>query len=240
MWQRTSAEYDARHAAALGRHGAMVWGVWGIPESQLHVLGDVRGRDVLEFGCGAARWSMALAGHGARVVGIDLSPAQLGHARRLQRDSGVVFPLVRASAEALPLRSRSFDVVFCDYGAMTFADPRRTVPEAARLLRPGGLFAFSTASPFHTVAYDAASDHPTDRLMRPYFGLERLEWPDEVDFQLPYGEWVRLFRRSGFSVLDLIETRPEAQAVSTYRDATDHAWARQWPMEAIWRLRRDG
>lgn len=240
MWERTSREYDARHAQALGRHGAMVWGLWGVPESELHILGDVRNLDVLEFGCGAARWSMALHDQGARVVGLDFSPEQLTHARRIQRERGVTFPLVRANAEAVPFRDRSFDVVFCDWGAMTFADPRRTVPEAARILRPGGLLAFTTTSPIYSISFDQGTDHPGDRLLRPYFGLERLEWPDEVNFQLPYGGWVRLFRNSGFEILDLVETLPGEQATSTYRDVADHAWARQWPMEILWRLRRAG
>ena len=105
-----------------------------------------RGKDVLEFGCGAAQWSIALAKRGARPVGLDLSDRQLEHARRLMAEAGVDFPLVHASAESVPLPDASFDIVFCDHGAMTFADPYRTVPEAARLLRPGGLFAFNHGS----------------------------------------------------------------------------------------------
>jgi len=120
--------------------------VWSIPESQLNVLGDVRDKDVLELGCGAAQWSIALAGLGARCVGLDNSARQLEHARRGMAAAGVDFPLVHASAETAPLPDASFDVVFCDHGAMTFADPERTVPEAARLLRPGGLFAFNAES----------------------------------------------------------------------------------------------
>src|SRR6202011_4439836 len=111
------------------------------------VLGEVRGKDVLELGCGAAQWSIALALLGARCVGLDNSERQLAHARRLMSEAGVTFPLVHASAEDVPLPAASFDVVFCDHGAMSFADPERTVPEAARLLRPGGLFAFNAESP---------------------------------------------------------------------------------------------
>jgi ubiquinone/menaquinone biosynthesis C-methylase UbiE len=72
---------------------------------------------------------------------LDLSARQLEHARELTREAGVEFPLVCASAERT-LADASFDIVFCDYGAMTFADPYRTVPEAFRVLRSGGLLAF--------------------------------------------------------------------------------------------------
>ncbi len=125
----------------------MAWGVWQIPESRLGVLGEVAGRIILELGCGGAQWSVALARAGARVIGLDLSERQLDHARQLVQATGVPVALVQASGEAVPLVDASVDIVVCDYGAMTLADPYRTVPEVARLLRPGGLLAFNTSSP---------------------------------------------------------------------------------------------
>src|ERR1700710_512223 len=139
MWDGFSDEYQTKHGADLAARGGYAWGTTQIPESELRVLGDVTGCDILEFGCGAAQWSIALARLGARPVGLDLSERQLHHARRLMAEAGVEFPLVHASAEAVPLPDASFDVVFCDHGAMTFADPYRTVPEVSRLLRAGGV-----------------------------------------------------------------------------------------------------
>ena len=202
------------------------------------MLGDVAGKDILEFGCGAARWSIALARLGARPVGLDLSSRQLAHARRLMAAAAVDFPLIEASAEAVPLPDASFDIVFCDWGAMTFCDPYRTVPEAARLLRPGGLFAFSGATPIQFICSDVRTDRIERYLVNDYFGLTRLEWPDSVDFQLPYGEWIRLFRRNSLLVEDLIETRPSPGTSSTYRNEEENEWARRWPMEQIWRLHK--
>ncbi len=239
MWEKTSDSYEQRHAASLAGRNVMAWGLWRIPEAELHVLGEVAQKDILEFGCGAARWSIALAGLGARPVGLDLSHRQLQHARRLMDEAGVDFPLIEASAEHVPLPAASFDIVFCDWGAMTFCDPQRAVPEAARLLRPGGLFAFMTATPIQCLCQDVQTDQLTDHLINDYFGMRYLEWEDEVNFQLPYGEWIRLFRRSGFIVEDLIETQPASDATSTYRDAPDLAWARRWPIENIWKLRKE-
>jgi hypothetical protein len=62
---------------------------------------------------------------------------------------------------------------------------------------------------------------------------------EDVSFQLPYGEWIRLFRANGFAIEGLIEPRPAADATSSYRSATELAWARRWPAECIWRLRRE-
>ncbi len=236
-WDAYSDEYQARHGDQLAGSGGLAWGTTQFPESELRILGDVAGRDVLEFGCGAAQWSIALAKLGARPVGLDLSERQLEHARRLMAEAGVSFPLVHASAEAVPLPDASFDVVFCDHGAMSFADPYRTVPEAARLLRPGGLFAFNHQAPIETICWPMGADRVGETLALDYFGLHRID-DGEITFQLPYGEWIRLFRANGFVVEDLIEPRPAPDAASSYRDAESLAWSRRWPSEEIWRLRR--
>jgi SAM-dependent methyltransferase len=153
-------------------------------------------------------------------------------------EAGVDFPLTLASAEAVPLPDASFDIVFCDWGAMTFCDPYLTVPEASRLLRPGGLLAFATSTPLYFLCYDHQSDTVREQLLHNYFGLRRLEWDNEVDFDLPYGEWIRLFRQNGLLVEDLIDTQAPPDATTSYRDQESNAWARKWPMENIWRIRK--
>ena len=238
MWDAESDAYQARHGEQLAESTGLAWGVTQIPEAELHILGDVAGKDILEFGCGAAQWSIALAKLGARPVGIDLSERQLDHARRLMAEAVVDFPLLHASAEAVPLPDASFDIVFCDHGAMTFADPYRTVPEAARLLRPGGLLAFSHHTPIEVIAWPLDTDRAGDRLVNDYFGIHALDDGETTTFQLQYGEWIRLFRANGLTVEDLVEPRPAENAVSSYRDAEELAWSRRWPAEEIWRLRK--
>jgi SAM-dependent methyltransferase len=237
-WNDWSDEYQRRHGSGLNRL-PRAWGVWRTPESELAVLGDVRGRDILEYGSGAAQWSVALAEDGARPVALDLSDGQLAHARRLMQRAGVGFPLVQANGEHLPFAVASFDIVFCDHGAMTFCRPERTVAEVARVLRPGGLFAFCQSSPLRDVCWDHAVGEIEARLVRDYFGMARIEDDVQVIYQLPYGEWIRLFRRHGFVIEDLIELRPQPRAKSFYPDYIDRAWARRWPAENIWKLRKE-
>jgi ubiquinone/menaquinone biosynthesis C-methylase UbiE len=237
FWDGQSAEYDERNASFIEQ--GLAWGLWQIPESELQVLGDVSGKDVLELGCGAGEWSRSLARVGARVVGLDNSEARLERARAANAAEGLDFPLVHASAEAIPLEDASFDVVMADWGAPTFADPYLFVPEVARVLRPGGLFAFSGGTPIEWLCFDEQADTVSDRLQRPYFDLHSWHTPEgSVEFMIPLGEWIRLFRRTGFVIENLIEVQPRERAASTYRSAEETDWARRWPMEQIWKVRK--
>jgi len=198
------------------------------------VLGNVDGLDILEFGCGAAQWSRALADLGGRPVGLDQSQVQLGFA-----DRGLA--LVCASGEAVPLRDASFDIVFCDHGAMSFCDPDATVPEVARVLRPNGLLVFNASTLLRNLCFPA--DDPdaqiTRKLHSPYFDARLFDWGDgTIDFQIPHGEWIALFHANGMTVESLIELRPPVDATTTFPDYANLEWARQWPAEEIWRVRK--
>jgi SAM-dependent methyltransferase len=240
QWNRSADAYQASHGPQLeAKQNALAWGAWSIPERELRALGEVRGRDALEFGCGGAQWSVSLARAGARVIGLDLSERQLVHARRFVKRSGVEVPLVQASAEAVPFADASFDLVFCDHGAMSFADPARTVPEAARVLREGGRFAFNTSSPIRYVCWDPVADRVDERLHGDYFGLDAIDDDDAVTFQRTYGAWVRLFRARQLAIEDLIEPRPAADASTSYEGYAPLAWARRWPTDALWVLTKD-
>jgi len=217
------------------------WGIWGVPESEVGMLpDDLAGKDAIELGCGTAYVSSWLARRGARVVGIDNSEAQLVTARRLQRQYGLDFPLLHGNAEAVPYPDASFDFAISEYGACLWADPQRWVPEAARLLRPGGRLVFLVNSFLLMLCMPDEDDvAATDRLLRPAFGMYRVEWPGDhgVEFHLSHGDWIRLLRRSGFEIEDLVELRPDANATTRYPFVTLE-WARQWPCEEVWKARK--
>jgi len=236
-WNASSDEYQMRHGRALSE-AAEAWGVWRIPESELGVLDEVADRGVLELGCGAAQWSIALAERGARVVGIDLSECQLVHAARRAAEEGIDLRLVHGNAEMLPFADSVFDIVFCDHGAMSFAHPDRTVAEVSRVLRPGGLLAFCMSTPIRDICWDEEIEGIGERLVEDYFGMLRFEDDESVFFQLGYGDWIRLFRRNGLEIEDLIELRPSDTASTTYTEFVPHGWARKWPAENIWKVRK--
>ncbi|MFN2390141.1 MAG: class I SAM-dependent methyltransferase [Actinomycetota bacterium] len=216
------------------------WGIWEVAESEVGMLPDVSGLDTLELGCGTGYVSAWLARRGARPVGIDPTTAQLDSARCFQAEFGLEYPLVQAAAEASPFADESFDFVISEYGASIWSDPYRWVPEAARLLRPGGELAFLVNGTLLALSVPEEDGVPaTSTLLRDYFGLHRIEWPDDgtVDFHLGYGDWIRLLRANGFEIEDLIEIRPPEGATTTY-GFVDLEWARRWPSEEVWRVRK--
>ncbi|HEX5067949.1 MAG TPA: class I SAM-dependent methyltransferase [Myxococcota bacterium] len=237
-WNADSDAYQSLHGTRL-RETALAWGVWRIPESELAALGPLAGRDVLELGCGAAQWALALRADGVRAVGIDQSERQLAHARAAAKSASARAPLVQGNAEQLPFRDACFDVVFCDHGAMTFASPEFTVAEAARVLRPGGLFAFCMSTPILDVCWDTGADRLGTTLRATYFELSQHSDGESVAYQRPYGAWIRLFREHGLAVEDLIELRPPPGATTTYAEYAPLEWARAWPAEHIWKTRKE-
>jgi SAM-dependent methyltransferase len=214
------------------------WGIYSVPEADVGMLPpSVDGLDVIELGCGTAYVSSWLARRGARPVGIDNSPAQLETARRLQAEFGVEFPLHLGNAEQTPFPDESFDLAISEYGASIWCDPYLWIPEAARILRPGGQLVFLVNGAILMLCAPDAEDEPaTDRLLRDYFCMHRFEWPDDpsVEFHLGYGDMIRLLRRCGFEVEDMIEVRPREDATTSYPYAPVE-WARRWPAEEVWK-----
>ncbi len=218
------------------------WGIWSVPESQLHLLPDeMSGLDAVELGCGTAYVSAWMARRGARVVGIDNSSKQLETARMLQREFGIAFPLIHGDAEHTPFKDESFDFAISEYGAAIWCDPYCWIPEAARLLRPGGRLVFLANSVFLMLTTpDLEVDGPArESFLRPYFGMHRFEWTDypSVEFHLPHGELIRLLRASGFEVEGLTEVQPPEGSTTRHPLATLE-WSRRWPCEEVWKARK--
>ncbi|MGZ4428315.1 MAG: class I SAM-dependent methyltransferase [Nocardioidaceae bacterium] len=209
-WDAYADEYQATHGAFLTDTG-FIWSPEGYDEADARVLGDVRDADVLEVGCGAAQCARWLVGQGARAVGLDLSQRQLQHARRIDADSGVRVPVVCATATSLPFADGSFDVAFSAFGALQFvSDGRAVVAEVARVLRPGGRFAFSVT---HPVRWSMPDDPSEAGLQVTSSYWDRTPYVEEdedgavtyVEHHRTIGDWVRILAAAGFTLTDLVE-----------------------------------
>lgn len=239
LWTRINAEFTARHARAVWAKDKIRWGVFSVPESEIGVLGDVDGLDVVELGCGTAYFSGWLARRGARPIGVDVTPAQLETARRFQAEVGIEFPLIEAPAEAVPLPDESFDLALSEYGASVWCDPYLWIPEAFRLLRPGGRLVFMCGTPLLELCGLEDENATSTTLQRPQRGMHRLEWPDAIGFRLGHGDMFRLLRTAGFEVEHLVEVfAPEDAETHEYYSYVTAEWARQWPAEEIWAARK--
>jgi len=238
VWTKANAEYTDAKATEAWAQEEITWGMFSVPEAEVGVLGDVAGLDVVELGCGTAYFSAWLARRGARVVGVDVTPAQLETARRMQAELGPEFELVEASAEAVPLADASFDLVLSEYGASIWCDPGAWIPEAARLLRPGGRLVFLRNSTL-VILCSPDAGRVEERLARPQFGMWRFEWEGGVEFHLAHGDWIALLRSSGFDVEGLVELQAPAEAADhPYYDFVGAEWARRWPAAEIWVARK--
>ena len=238
-WTRANAEYTDARAEQAWEQDEITYGVFHVPESELQALPDVAGKDVIELGCGTAYISAWLARRGARVTGIDITPAQLATARRCNEKFGLGLEFVEAFGEDVPLPDDSFDLAVSEYGASIWADPYKWIPEAARLLRRGGELVFLCNSTLAILCSPDEDLPATEALQRPQFGMFRFQWPDSgIEYHLSHGDWIRLLRANGFEILDLIEIQAPADAETNPRyDYVTADWARQWPAEEIWRAR---
>jgi SAM-dependent methyltransferase len=239
-WTRANATYTDARAEGAWAAEEITWGIWQVPESELQALPDAAGKDVVELGCGTAYFSAWLKKRGAaRVVGIDPTPAQLATARRCNESFGLGLELIEAFGEDVPLPDASFDLAVSEYGASIWADPYKWIPEAARLLRPGGELVFLRNSTLVILCSPDDDDPATETLQRTQFGMHRFQWPNSgVEYHLPHGEWIRLLRANGFEILDLIEIQAPADAESHEEyDYVTADWGRKWPAEEIWRAR---
>ena len=118
------------------------------------------------------------------------------------------------------------------------------VPEAWRLLRPGGTLAFLTTHPLMQVCSPVDGSLPATRhLERPYFGMYRFDWTDAVDdpggieFTLPISDWFHLLVDTGFVVEDFIEVQITDRG-DEVRSTTTAEWAHHWPSEMVWIVRK--
>jgi SAM-dependent methyltransferase len=236
LWALVNERFTDADAARRWTAPGITWGLFEHPESELGLLGGVSGLDVLEIGCGSAYLSAALARAGARPVAVDLSRSQLASARRCQHDHRLVFPLVEATGEVLPLRSGSFDLVVSEYGAAPWCDPTRWLSEAARLLRPAGRLVFLTHSVLVALCVPEDAGPAGESLLRPQREMAPIAWSGGgVEHHPGHGDWIDLLRSAGFEVDALHELyAPPDSGVHEFYDIVDGSWASRWPAEDVW------
>lgn len=215
-WDAEADDYYAEHGQFLGDDD-FVWGPEGLREADARLLGSVRGKRLLEIGAGAAQCSRYAARQGARVVATDISGGMLRQGAALNvhftQTSGLTVPLVQCDAASLPFADGSFDAVFTSYGAVPFvADSASLMAAAARVLRPGGRFVFSTTHPIRWALPDDPG-YPGLTVSSSYF--DRTPYVEQsatgsgaasyVEHHRTLGDRVRELTAAGLHLVDLVE-----------------------------------
>jgi SAM-dependent methyltransferase len=223
-WDSEADGYYAEHGSFLGDDD-FVWGPEGLREADAGLLGQIGGTDLLEIGAGAAQCSRYAARQGARVVATDISGGMLRHGAdlntRFAAASGLSVPLVQCDATSLPFADCCFDTVFTSYGAVPFvADSAALMAQAARVLRPGGRFIFSTTHPIRWALPDDPG-YPGLTVTSSYF--DRTPYVEQaggattyVEHHRTLGDRVRELTAAGFCLVDLVEPEWPPENLQTW------------------------
>lgn len=233
-WNDKAAFYDTYTGPQWNKREVSL-GIFGLPGDA--IFPEVDGRDVVELGCGTAYVSNWCLQRGARsAVGLDNSPGQLATAQRLIAEHDSQLQLVMGDAHRPPFPDNSFDVAINEYGAAIWCDPRIWIPEAARILRPGGTLWFLGNSVQMMLCAPEFEDVTAGRtLLRPQRGMHTFEWIDtpNIEFHVSHGEMISILTGAGFVVEALHELYAPADAETPF-GFVDGEWADQWPSEEVW------
>ena len=160
-WESASANYQRESNIPIDIH----YGPGSPNEKELNLIGNVKGKRVLEIGCGGAQCSIAFAKQGAKVTGIDISEEQLKFAKALSEKNKVKIKFYQGDIKRLPqINSRSQDIVFSAFALQYVDDLLSCFKEVYRVLKKKGLFVFSLDHPFFRTV-----DSKTLELKESYF-----------------------------------------------------------------------
>jgi SAM-dependent methyltransferase len=147
-------------------------------ESDLKLLGRLEGKRVLELGCGGGPVSVAMAKQGAKVIAVDHSADQIGHARRLCEREEVTVELHHGDlADLAFVRADTVDAAVSVYSLGMVADLDRVFRQVHRVLRPEGPFVISLPHP----AWRALDRQDPPTLRRSYWEKSPLHWSDGTE-----------------------------------------------------------
>lgn len=180
-------------------------------EVELRLLGDVKGKRVLELGCGTARYSIGFAKQGATAIGIDASSDALGVARYLcEREEARVELRQGDPADLAFLRAESIDAAFSSHALARVEDLDRLFRQVHRVLRAGAPLVFSIPHPVSRVVGPEPGGPPVVR--RSYFDRAPVEVRTNGTSSLEYQHTVSDVHggltRAGYRVDAMVEPEP--------------------------------
>ena len=166
-WEASSESYQKESKIPVDIH----YGPGAPNEKALKLLGNLKGKKVLEIGCGGAQCGIAMAKKGAKVIGMDISKEQLKFAKNLAEKNKVNIKFYRGDIINLKkIKSNSQDIIFTAWALHYIGNLKKCFKEVKRVLKKNGIFVAALPHPF----YDTI-DYKTLKLKRSYFDNGKFE-----------------------------------------------------------------
>ncbi len=195
--------------AAQTRSGSLRRFLDHLARGLLEMAGDVSGKSVLDAGCGEGHVARLFASHGARVVGVDISPRLLEHARELEaRNSHGIEFVERNLGNGLPSHKGAFDLATANMMLDDCEDLAGVLGGIADALRPGGRLLLSMNNPYALAARGKVDDYFASGMLSQTFGTDQAEYRVPFYYRT-FEEWVAAFRQAGFLLRSLVDVPPD-------------------------------
>ena len=182
-------------------------------ESELNLLGNVEGKKIVELGCGGAENSITLAKKGGNCTGVDMSLEQLEIAKHLMIENKVKIELIQGDIESLTMfDDEIFDIAISIFALDWMQDLNAAFKEAYRVLKPNGVFVFSTQHPIYNLLGAEELDLKKLKIAQSYF---EKEWTfnDSTGIDLrvhasKISDIINGLIRIGFNIESILEPKP--------------------------------
>ena len=190
----------------------------------LRMLGDLRGRRVLDAGCGHGYLARMLAGRGAVVTGVEPAQALFEYAAEQEDSRPLGIRYVQADLCRLPDLGGAFDVVIANMVLMAIPDWTAAMRACVTSLAPGGLFVLAIIHPCFEGLAPSWREHGEFR-SREYFAEYEVPGPYGADFHRPLSAYLNELTRLGGQVVEIAEPALDPE-VAASADAGAQAYVR--------------
>ncbi len=193
-------------------------------ESELNLLGNVEGKKIVELGCGAAENSITLAKKGGICTGVDMSSEQLKIAKTLALENKVKIELIEGDLEDLTMFDNGiFDIALSIFALDWMQDLKKAFKEAYRILKPNGIFVFSTQHPIYNLLGAEDLNLKALKISESYFE-EEVTFIESTELDLrvhasKISDIINGLTRIGFNIGKILEPKPLERDVIPHNQA---------------------
>lgn len=208
----------------------------------LKMLGNVKGKKILDWGCGSGIYAKLLTKKGAKVKGFDISKEMID----IAKDANPKLDLKVGSGNKIPF-NETFDIVYASLAIHYLDDWNKSLKEINRVLKKGGEFIFSIGNPIHNASKGTIIKGKEYRIlgMKDYYAGDKstADWKlpngkvSHIEtYNKPYGEIIRTLVKHNFEIIDYDDPKPISKAKKI--NPKEYEYYRKAPIFSIWKVRK--